>query len=168
MEKPVRVPHQVTIFLLILAAAALLCMMLFSWQAPSDEETMVAWLKDNQAILPDVLAYLQDEQTSMTRETFQQFDQLYRSGTLSEITSVLPKGRLIVRFVGGQSESGERYLHYAPDCEDLTSLSPLTAEQMADFAVVQQSDSFCELTDGTATVTVERVAEGWFVIDYRK
>ena len=168
MEKPVRVSHQMVLFVLLLVMIGGFCALFLSWSAPSDEETMVAWLTDNQAILPDVLAYLQEEQTTMTRETFQQFDQLYRSGTLDEIASVLPKGRLIVRFVGGTTESGERYLLYAPDNPDLQSLSPLTAEEMADFTVTEQDADCVRLTDGSATIKVERVGDGWYVVEYRK
>ena len=152
-----RLPHQMLFFLLLLLMMiGLFCTLLLTGTAPSDEKTMIAWLKDNQAILPDVLAYLQEEQTTMTRETFRQFDQLYRSGTL------------IVRFVGGTTESGERYLHYAPDNPDLQSLSPLTAEEMADFTVTEQDADCVRLTDGSATIKVERVEDGWYVVEYRK
>lgn len=169
MRKLMRLPHQMLFFLLLLLMMiGLFCTLLLTGTAPSDEKTMIAWLKDNQAILPDVLAYLQEEQTTMTRETFRQFDQLYRSGTLDEIASVLPKGRLIVRFVGGTTESGERYLHYAPDNPDLQSLSPLTAEEMADFTVTEQDADCVRLTDGSATIKVERVEDGWYVVEYRK
>lgn len=166
MEKQTRTRHQMVLLLLLIAGVGLVSIFALMRQSPSDRETMIAWLNDNQAVLPEVLSYLQDEQTAMTRETFQQFDQLYRSGVLEEISSVAPRGRLIVRFAGGRTETGERYLHYAPDCDDLSQLGPLSASQMADFAVKEQSRDLCVMTDGTAILRVERVADGWYIVEY--
>lgn len=168
MEKPIRASQQMVLFLLLMVVVGLVSLFALMRQSPSDRETMIAWLRDNQTVLPDVLAYLQDEQTTMTRETFQQFDQLYRSGVLEEISSVQPKGRLIVRFAGGRNETGERYLHYAPNCGDLSQLSPLSASQMADFAIKEQRSDLCVMTDGTASIHIERVADGWYIVEYSR
>ena len=167
MEKP-RASHQMLFFLLLLGILGFCTLVAVTRQSPSDRETMIAWLRDNQEVLPEILSYLQDEQTTMTRETFQQFDQLYRSGVLSEVSSVSPKGRLIVRFNGGTTASGERYLHYAPDCDDLSQLNPLSPAQSADFAIVEQDSQHCLMTDGTASIRIDFVEAGWYIVDYQR